>query len=164
MANPAYELVEFGPYRVIGCRCAGKNENGEFSLLWGDFLQRMPEVVKPEGADFSVGLCRCLPGVSDGSFEYIAAVPATADAPVPAGMVEVQVAAATYVVFPIASLADIMRGWEQVGPWLESHPEWEGYCGPAGCDCATHPSFELYPSTFPQDGKLYIYMPVRTPK
>jgi predicted transcriptional regulator YdeE len=156
------QLVQFGPYRVIGARCAGKNENAEFSALWEhDFLPRMQEVVTPEGADFVVGLCRCLPGVTDGSFEYIAAAPATAAAPIPAGMIEAEIAAATYVVFPVSSLAEIMQAWGKIGPWLEAHADWEGYCGPAGCDCATYPSFELYPSTFAQDGKLFIYVPVR---
>ena len=154
------QLVEFGPYRVIGARCVGTNAQGEFSTLWErDFLPRMGEVVKPAGQEFVVGLCRCLPGVSDGSFEYIAAAPATADAPIPAGMVEAQLAA-TYVVFPVAGLSAIMQAWGQFGPWLEAHPEWDGCCTPTGCDCATHPGFELYPSTFGRDGKLFIYMPV----
>lgn len=160
--HEAPQLVEFGPYRVIGTRCVSKNENGEFSAMWEkDFLPRLREIAALPGADFLVGLCRCLPGVTDGSFEYIAAMPAAADAPIPEGMVEAQIAAATYAVFPVAGLANIMQAWGELGPWLESHPEWEGYCTPAGCDCETHPGFELYPATFSQDGKLFIYLPVR---
>ncbi|HEY3376286.1 MAG TPA: effector binding domain-containing protein [Armatimonadota bacterium] len=160
--NAVPQLVEFGPYRVIGTRYAGKNEHNEIPTMWQrDFLPRMQEVVKADGADFSVGLCHCLPEVRDGSFEYIAAVPTTADAPIPAAMVETRIAAATYIAFPVASLAELKQAWELLAPWLEAHPEWEGYCTPNGCDCATHPGFELYPATFGVDGKLFIYLPVR---
>jgi len=161
-ATQGPRLVEFGPYRVIGARYAGKNEHGEMTALWErDFLPRMGEVEMLAGTPCAFGLCRCLPGATDGSFEYIAAVPAPADAPIPAGMVEARIAAATYAVFPVAGLAAVMEAWGAIGPWLEAHPEWEGYCGPDGCDCATHPGFELYPPTFSADGKLFIYVPVR---
>jgi predicted transcriptional regulator YdeE len=159
----APQIVEFGPYRVIGVRYAGKNENAEIKALWDNsFLPRISEIVKPgTGEKIAFGLCRCLPGVTDGSFEYIAAAPASADAPIPDGMVDVQIAACTYVVFPVESLSAIMHAFEQSCSWLESHPEWEAYCSPAGCDCATHPGFELYPESFGVDGKLFVYIPIK---
>ena len=91
MSRNEPKIVEFGPYRVIGMRYAGKNEHGEIPALWhgeGGFVFRFSEIKTLPGADISFGLCRCLPGVTDGSFEYIAALPATSDALIPEGMVE----------------------------------------------------------------------------
>jgi predicted transcriptional regulator YdeE len=162
------EIVEFGPYRVIGLSCIAKNENGEFAALWGGengFVSRMSEVKLPEGDRFSVGLCRCVPGVTDGSFEYVAASPATADAPIPDGMIEARISACKHAVFTVNGLAEIMAGWEQVGKWLASQSEWATYCTVAEggeCDCVNHPFFELYPSDFGTRGVLYIYVPIKS--
>lgn len=165
--GPAAEpqVVEFGPYRIIGMRYAGKNENGEIPALWdreGGFIARMGEIkTPPANAGVCFGLCRCLPGVTDGSFEYIAALPAAADAPVPDGMVEARIAAGAYAAFPVPSLAGLMEAWNTTGAWMAAHPEWEACCGPGGCDCANHPCFELYPPGFDGQGGLFIYVPVR---
>jgi predicted transcriptional regulator YdeE len=155
------QIVEFGPYRVIGAQYVGKNEHREIPTMWEQqFLPRMWEIIQPEIGEFSVGLCRCLPDVGVGVFEYIAGVPVSADAPIPDGMAETTIPRADYVVFPVASLANLSPVWEQVDPWLAAHPEWEGYCTPKGCDCAHFPNFELYPPTFGVDGKLFVYVPV----
>jgi predicted transcriptional regulator YdeE len=156
-------VIRFGPYRIVGTPYIGKNENREIPAMWEQqFLPRMAEVADPAVGDFSVGLCRCIPDQEPGVFEYIAAVPVSAEAPVPEGMVDALIPDAEYVVFPVASLADLGPVWQQIGPWLEAHPEWQGYCTPAGCDCAHFPAFEYYPSTFGEDGKLFVYVPVRT--
>jgi len=154
------QIVEFGPYRVIGMRYAGKNAQDEVKALWETFFPRMGEVERPAGCGYAFGLCRCLPGVTDGSFEYIAALPATPEAPMPEGMVEAPVAAASYVAFPVPSLAVIKQAWDALGPWIAAHPEWEPYCGLTACQCPTHPTFELYPPDY-TGGAFFIYMPVR---
>jgi predicted transcriptional regulator YdeE len=154
-------IVSFGPYRVIGMREAGAGGPNAFGALWHAFIPRIAEVRRQKGADFSVGLCRCLPDAGDGGFEYIAVIPAAVDAPIPDGMIDTRIAKATYVVFPVAGLDAIMKTWEAIGAWMEAHPAWDGYCTPAVCQCATHPGFELYPSAFPEDQQLYIYVPVR---
>ncbi|MEN6544451.1 MAG: GyrI-like domain-containing protein [Armatimonadia bacterium] len=157
------QVVEFGPYRAIGTRYVGKNENREITAMWDrDFLPRMAEVKPPlSGPHLAFGLCRCLPGVTDGSFEYIAAVIAADDAPVPEGMMEATVAGGTYVAFPAESLEVLTEAWQALPQWLAAHPEWEGYCGKDCCDCDTHPSFELYPEDFGEKGKLFVYMPIK---
>jgi len=130
--------------------------------MWcNDFLPRMNEIKTPEGACFSVGLCRCIPGATDGRFEYIAAVPASKDAPVPDGMVAVTLPFGQYVVIPVGTLADIHAAWCHSGDWFSDHPEWTGYCNKDGCDCAQHPGFEYYPPEFDGNGPLYIYMPIQ---
>jgi predicted transcriptional regulator YdeE len=160
--NLTPQIVEFGPYRVIGVAMIGPGDGEAMKALWHDaFSPRIDEVQRLEGTGFAVGLCRCLPDATDGTFEYIAAIPAATDAPVPAGMIEAPIAAATYAAFPVDSVFDIAATWAQIGPWLEAHPEWNGYCTPAGCQCATHPGFEMYPPSCHVDGKLFIYIPVR---
>lgn len=156
-------IVEFGPYRTIGISCVGKGA-ADFVAVWdaeSGFLARMCEVDAAPGTDFAVGMCRCVPGVADGSFEYIAARPAGPDASVPKGMIEAPIAGGTYAVFPVAGLDDLMRGWNATREWLEAHPEWDSYCNEQSCDCANHPSFELYPPGFTPEGELFIYIPLR---
>ncbi len=158
------EVVEFGPFRVIGMRYAGKNENGEIAALWHNeegIMSRIDEIVKP--ADFkniAFGICRCLPGATDESIEYIAGFPTTIDAPIPDGMVDAQIASGTYVVYPTRNIHEIMLAFEQFAAWLEYYPEWINYCNDDSCECHTHPSFELYPESFCNDGKLFVYIPI----
>ncbi|MCE5198914.1 MAG: GyrI-like domain-containing protein [Armatimonadota bacterium] len=158
------QIVEFGPYRVIGMRYAGKNENAEIKAMWdgeNGFLSRMSEIDTTSGECMSFGLCRCIPGVTDGSFEYIAALPANPDALVPEGMVEASIGAATYAVFTVPSLGEISQVWTESMAWLAAHPNWDGYCNETACECADYPGFELYPADFGVTGKLFLYMPVR---
>lgn len=159
------EIIEFGPYRAIGMSYTGKNEDGEIPELWqgeNGFMSRMNEIDALEGQPMAFGICRCLSGATDGSFEYVAAIPAKPDSAIPDGMIEANVAAGTYAVFPVPSLSDLYI-WNVASKWVEAQTEWEGYCNPLGngnCDCFEHPAFELYPPSFPIDGKLFIYMPI----
>jgi predicted transcriptional regulator YdeE len=156
------QVIEFGPRRAIGLTYQGKNENGEIPALWHEeFMPRMAEVPAPEGVSEAYGICRCLPGVTDGSFEYIAAKAAVPDAPMPAGMTEVALPAGRYLAFKIPSLAQIFAAWDFTRQWCAVHPEFELYCGPGGCDCTTHPGFEYYPPDFNGQNELYLYLPVK---
>lgn len=157
-AGPEPQIIEFGPYRAIGM---SENGKGDFAALWERFMPRVGEITMPAASAFSFGICRCLPGATDGKFEYVAAIPAAADTQIPEGMIEVPITACTYVVFPVASLAELPGKWEQSFKWFAEHPEWQGYCHPDNCDCANHPSFELYPADFSSNGKLFIYLPIQ---
>lgn len=171
MTTATPEIVAFGPCRVIGLSYVGRNQNREIPALWsgeGGFISRFGEVQSPPDAKWqdtdrhpAFGLMRCAPGVTDGTFEYIAAAPATADAPIPAGMVEATIAAGTYAVFEVPSLEALGAAWQAIGEWQKAHPEWVGYCDSESCDCVNHPSFELYPPDFGEHGKLFIYLPIR---
>jgi len=154
------ETMAFGPVRAIGVRYAGKNENQEIMKLWGEFVPRMKEIAAPEGG-VGFGICRCLPGVKDGSFEYIAALQALPDAPVPEGMVALDIAACEYFVERFEKVPDYRKAWEQAAGKLAADTEWMGYCtGPDNCRCAEHPCFEYYPPEFRGDGPMHIYLPV----
>jgi AraC family transcriptional regulator len=159
------KAVEFGAYRVIGLRYVGKNENQEIMTLWsgpGGMIARLKEIHQPPNSSLAFGLCRCLPGVTDGGFEYVAAFPATADAPVPDGMVEARIGASTYLAFPAENIEVLPGTFGAAMKWLEAHPEWDTYChGPDDCRCGDYPWFEMYPATFPKDGKLFVYAPVK---
>jgi predicted transcriptional regulator YdeE len=154
-------IEQFGPVRVIGLSCKGKNENGEFSALWEKFIPRHCEITTPKDMHLFLGICRCIPGRTDGSFEYIAALSAAEDASVPEGMMVLQIPKCSYVVFPVRNLKEIMQAWQGTRGWLEAHPEWKTYCGPnQPCDCAHYPCFELYPPEFNGTNGLFIYIPV----
>ena len=154
------QIVEFGPYRVIGMSLIGKPESMDFSGLWQKLHPRWGEIASlPEVGFF--GVCRCIPGVTDGSFEYIACLPVADDAAVPEGMVEAQIGKATYAAFEIDGLAQVSAGYEAAGKWIAEHPSWESCCCEGNCDCAHFPWFELYPPDFHPQGKLFIYAPLR---
>jgi AraC family transcriptional regulator len=165
--NPAMEpaIIEFGPFRTIGLNYIGKNQQGEIKQLWNNttgIWSRMNEIQAPENFA-AFGICRCLPGSTDGTFEYIAALTAEPSAPVPEGMVDVNIPSCTYAVFPVKGLNEIQSAWGTAMNWLAAHPEWEAYCDQAKgvCDCANHPCFELYDCEFPEKGSFKIYLPIK---
>jgi predicted transcriptional regulator YdeE len=161
MPTANLRVVEFGPFRAIGVSCIPKNASEELPQLWKQQIgPRYGEIRKPPHA-VALGICRCVPGATDGSFEYIAAFEATADAPIPAGMIEVHLPRCDYAVFEVASLAEVGAAWRGVPAAMAAQHDWEPYCGSNGCQCATHPGFEYYPRTFPKDGRLQVYVPVR---
>ncbi len=154
-------IIEFGPYRVIGLGRVVKG-GADCPAVWdgeGGFIARMDEV--QPGADFLVGICRCVPGATDGSFEYIAARPAKPGAPVPKDMVEVPIPAGAFAVFSVAGIANLGPAWGQAHARLAALPGWQTYCNEDGCDCANHPAFELYPPDFTMEGEMFLYFPVR---
>ncbi|MGE5489178.1 MAG: GyrI-like domain-containing protein [bacterium] len=157
----SFEIVGAGPFRIIGISYTGKAESSEMQELWDrKFLPRLGEIQKP-AAYAGFGVCRCVPGAKDGTFEYIAAVEADANSPVPEGMMEVEIPRGDYAVISVPNLSEIMQGWQSAAAAVAAAPEWEAYCGPAGCECATHPCFEFYPPGYKDDGPFSIYIPVR---
>jgi predicted transcriptional regulator YdeE len=166
--NPASgpRIIDFDHFRVIGLNYIGKNENQEIKLLWDDkqgIWTRMPEM-NIDKEHFGVfGICRCIPGATDGSFEYIAALSARPESPVPAGMVEADIPAGRYAVFQVESLDKIQEAWADASKWLATLTDYDVYCdGSRGiCDCANHPCFEFYPEEFMKTGRLEIYFPLK---
>lgn len=150
----------FGPCRAIGVRYAGKSENQEITKLWESFLTQHDKIAKPAGAG-AFGVCRCLPGVRDGSFEYIAAFAALADAPVPEGMMAIDIPEGDYLVHRFENVRESMKEWGEAARQLAADTEWTGFCGGERCECATHPCFEYYPPEFNGTGPVLLYMSVQ---
>lgn len=156
------ELREFGPVRAIGMSYKGQNKNNEVPALWERFFPRFGEINPPKDLALSFGICRCIPGKTDGTFEYIAARSASPEALVPSGMMEVQIPHGTYAIFPVRNLSEIFQAWNATPGWFSAHPEWQAYCGPGvTCECATHPCFELYPPEFNGTNSFSLLIPVR---
>jgi Uncharacterized protein conserved in bacteria len=161
MAEGQVEIKEFGPYRIIGLSYVGNGENYDFGQMWErQLMPRWKEIDAPERAS-AFGVCRCIPGKTDGTFEYVAAVEAKAAAAVPEGMTAVDIPKADYVVIPVATLAEIRQAWGAVPEKLAGLSDWTPYCGPNGCECSTHPGFEYYPPEFEGNGPLFLYIPVK---
>ena len=155
--NLVPEVKHFGPYRVIGMSCTDQR----YSELWGAFLPRKEEIESPAPDAMMLGMSRCLP---DGSQEYIAAIPVTADCPVPDGMIEAIVGDATYAVITVKGIDQIGRGWSAMHEWLGETSEWQSYCvkdSNGVCGCTDYPCFELYPADHAQTNLVYIYVPIR---
>jgi predicted transcriptional regulator YdeE len=156
-----FEVIEFGPTRGVGVAMQAVGGGGDFAGLWTQrLLPRGGEIARPEGG-VAFGVCRCVPGATDGTFEYVALLEATAEAAVPAGMIAIDIPRGHYMVFAVTSYAELGAAWRKVPDALAAHPEWQPYCGPDGCECATHPSFEYYPWDPEHTGRAYIYVPVR---
>lgn len=154
---------DFGPVRVIGFSYSGPNDQGQIPKFWESVIPRFHEIPMTENAA-SFGICRCIEGAPAGQFEYIAGAAAQQGVPVPEGLVEVLLPAGPYLVKRIESLSEIHTAWESLMGEIKLHSEWQPYCGPDGCDCATAPCFELYPPDFPQNPELFIYVPVKSAK
>lgn len=155
------EVRTFGPCRVIGVSYVAGKGNCDFAGVWAKRLMpRMGEIGKVATPGY-FGICRCIPGATDGTWEYVAAVEAKADAAVPAGMVAIQIPACEYAVFAVKSLTEIGAAWPAATKVAGEMEGFEPCCGAKGCQCATHPAFEYYPPGFQGDGGLYLYIPIR---
>ncbi len=159
-SNGEFQVVEFGPLRGIGLAMQVKDDAGDFGGLWQQQLfPRAGEVVRPAQAG-AMGVYRCVPGATDGTFEYLALLEATADAPVPAGMLALNLPRTHYAVFPVAGLAALGAAWARTSALLEAQKVWLPYCGRQGCRCAECPAFEYHAWDSRTTGKVLIYVPV----
>jgi len=153
------KVIEFGPKRGIGVSMLASS-GADFSGLWqNQIVPRNKEVAQPPGA-VCFGVCRCVPGATDGTFEYVALLEATADAPVPPGMIAIDIPRGHYAVFEAAGFDRIGAVWHSVPAAMAAQTEWKPRCGPQGCDCAHWPSFEYYPPEPGHQAKALIYVPV----
>jgi predicted transcriptional regulator YdeE len=150
------QILEFGPFEVAGVSYIGKNEAGEIPALWNAEL-----FAGADPAKGCFGICRCVPGRTDGTFEYIAAIQPRDGAESGASMPRLTIPRGVYAVFGVPSLAEIKPAWQRAAAEVAELKGWEPYCGKEDCECATHPSFEYYAPGFCGDGRLEILMPLR---
>lgn len=148
------KIIAMQPFQVVGMRYLGKNEHGEISQMWAAFNQvcmHIPHLSQDCEAAFGL----CCPN-AEGLIDYIAGLPVSQVADIPAGMVSKAVPAQTYVVFEAHGLQDIMPTYKTIlEEWLPN----SGYLPGDG------PDFEYYPAAFdvenPQTSLLYIYFPIQ---
>ena len=150
------ELKKIAPFKVVGLLYEGKNEHGEISKLWDAFNRRGNELC-PASTKEVYGVCRMIPGVTDGSFEYVAGVRRENLSHLPAGTVVREVPACTVAVFRHFGAADTLHDTYQkiYGEWL-----------PSSAYQPLEPGFdmEVYNEEFTffaPDSVMYIYVPVR---
>jgi len=153
-------IVAFGPVRVIGLSYTGPVGDGQLSGLWHQLMGRVTEIQQTDSG-LGFGICRCVEGAPEGQFEYIAAFSATPTAPIPEGMVEVTLPAVDYYIKKVPTLEAIQSTWSEAVGEVAALEGWKPFCGQDGCDCATAPSFELYPSDFKPEIGLDLYIPIR---
>ncbi|MFB3881261.1 MAG: GyrI-like domain-containing protein [Armatimonadota bacterium] len=146
-------FVEKGAFIVAGVRYEGDNAKGEIPGLWETFLPRMGELsavtADPHGA---YGISRALAKVPPSTFEYLAGMAVNSKEKLPEGMVAWEIPAHTYAVFRANGVPDLMRVIGYVyGEWLPK----------SGYEMADSYTFEYYGETFPTDGVIEVYFPVR---
>ncbi len=147
------KIVSLDKFYVVGMPYLGKNEHGEITRLWGEFMPRFSEIkqLKP-GAEVSYGICSPNP---EGLIDYIAALPVSHLTGIPEGMVGKEVPAQTYVVFESHGIEDIGPTYQSIlKEWLPNSDYQPG----------DGPDFEFYTREFiPGDPQsvLYIYFPIK---
>lgn len=146
------EFVTKAAFTVIGMKYRGKPEGDDIPQLWRAFGARMADIQDAVNPQVCYGLSQNLDPVS-GEFDHVAAVEVGSDAPVPEGMIRLEVPKQTYAVFP-CTLPTIPSVYEQIyQTWLPA----------SGYQHAPGPEFELYDETFnPEDAtsEFRVYMPV----
>jgi predicted transcriptional regulator YdeE len=151
-AQPTFK--ELGALKLAGIRYEGRNQNGEIPMMWDVFLPRVHEIVPEFAAHGAVlyGVCRDLPGATDGSFEYLAAAEVAAFDHLPQGFIGWDVPAHLYVALPVqglSKLGEVINYFYQ--QWLPASQDYE-------MDGML--MMEVYPPGF-ADEKLDLYFPVK---
>lgn len=151
------KIVTLPPFRVIGMRYLGKNQNQEITQLWQDFFPRHTEVQPRLNPQVMFGVCDMAVDAEEGEFEYIAGIEVPPEAPVPPGMVAKDLPSIKFAVFVHqGSLAGLKDTYCQIyDTWLPEN----------GLERAPGPDFEYYDWDFDPSGspesKLYLYVPVK---
>jgi predicted transcriptional regulator YdeE len=143
--------------RGIGLAMMAKAGVSDFAGLWRVKLAARAKEIEGKKGGVAMGVCRCVAGSTDGTFEYIALIEATETAKVPPGMVEVKVPACDYAAFGVSRYAELGEAWHKAPAALAAQTEWKPYCDKEGCRCGEFPSFEFYPSP---DGTAAVYIAV----
>jgi len=150
------ELKKIAPFKVVGLLYQGKNEHQEISSLWNEFNRRGNELC-PAATKEVYGVCRMIPGITDGSFEYVAGVSREDLSHLPTGTVIREVPACTVAVFRhIGAAATLHDTYQKI------YSEWL----PSSSFQPLEPGFdmEVYNEefTFFAPGSvMYIYVPVK---
>ena len=139
--------------RVIGIKI--RTDMGKAMIdcpqLWHEtFAPRMQEVEGFNGTAYGVSeVVDCQAGI----FDYWAAVPATPNAPIPAGMEALDLPAGLYAQCRVESLADIKAAYDFLCyEWLPAQKE---YAPDYTARC-----YEFYPVDYPNSGVFYIFVRV----
>ncbi len=156
MTSAAFDVkaVDCKAVRVVGVKTTATMEGAlkECSKLWGDFMPRMPEI-QLDGEMRSYGVSVMIGSDTD-KFEYWAALPVAADAPVPAGMVDMTLPAGLYAECWITGLDKLTDCFNYIySTWLPAHTEYEME--------AANPGYELYLSDYEKTGRIGIYFPIK---
>lgn len=151
--KPEPQIVTLGPLLLAGARYQGRNEHGEIPAMWdGEFIPRLGELGPLMAGHELYGVARALPGPWTGEYEYLACAPVTSLEGLPDGMVGWELPAGTYAMAPCNDVPDIGRVHGYIrDEWLGASNEYRAADGPF---------VELYPETYPQDGKLLIHVAV----
>lgn len=156
MANTSeVKIIQHPATKLVGLRYQGKNENNEIAGLWVEFNRRYREIQhNTRGA--AIGVCRVLPGLPEGEFEYTACAQVSEIADVPEGMVSLELPALKVVAYPHHGKLDTLGETYQA--------LYQGWLPQSGLELV-EPGFDMeyYGEEFDFSDKsvFYIYVPVK---
>ena len=128
------------PFKVVGMKYRGKNENEEIPQLWRDFWPRHGEIPARVAPALSYGVITNFDEEA-GEFDYIAGVEVGNGAEPPAGMVAIELPGQTYAVFD-CTLPTLMETMSRIyQEWLPN----------SGYSRAQGPEYEFYDERFDPD-------------
>jgi len=144
------------PVRKARFRVAGvsgvfdETTRSQIPALWPRLIERLP-LTGQVGDDASFGVCWAAEG-TEGCFHYLAAVPISADAPIPDGLEVKDVPAQTYLVFRQETDGSPLHPQMQAAVreiWGERLPN-------SGCRLSSGPDIEAYPPGFEPDRPSHV--------
>lgn len=147
------EFKDMKGFRVIGLGESYEPNNAQgISQLWERFMPQTETVTKRVGME-AFGISQC----KGDRFDYVAGVKVESDAPIPEGMMDIDLADGHYAVFthrgPISKIADTMK-------YI-----WSTWMPASDYEYTGGPEFELYDYRFrfmAHDSEFDIYIPVRS--
>lgn len=148
------KIVQKEGFTVVGMQlhCV-MGQPSNIPQLWGQLMARMGEIQGFAEQGVSYGVMANYDEAT-GGWDYIAAFSVDAAALVPAGMVRLEIPAATYAVFP-CTMPTIQTTYDTIyQQWLPS----------SGRQHAPAPEFECYGPTFNPDdpnSQFEVYIPIQ---
>lgn len=151
------EIIEKDEFMIIGIKYEGKNENGEISNLWFDFLRKSATIKNTINKSVCYGLELYSHDFKEtGVFTYIAGVEVSDDSVIPEDMVSYRVKKNKYAVF---TLNGVVEDLPSTIPTIYSK-----YLPEYGLKPNDMYDFEYYTEEFNADkknSKLYFYVPIK---
>ncbi|CAN5664797.1 hypothetical protein BH10BAC5_BH10BAC5_28750 [soil metagenome] len=158
MMNIKPDIKNFPPFKAIGMKYSGKNENNEIVVLWDKFIPRMSEIKNVSERGNSFGVYSPI-GETDyeKQFDYIACLEVNEIEDIPNNMVSVEIPEGKYAVFTHrGSVKNMMEMDDYIfKKWMketELKVDEDRY------------DFELYNENFKgeaDDSEIYFYIPIK---
>lgn len=154
------EIIEKKGCYIVGMQYEGKNQNGEVSKLWNEFLPRLKEITNRVNDTIGYGYETYNKKMFEtGEFTYVAGVEVENLDHIPSEMVGYEIPSNTYAVFTMEAIIENLP--KTIGKIYSE------YLPQNNLKPIDNYDFEYYTEEFEpnqKDAKLYFYVPIMTTK